>query len=319
MSTGQTLSAACNFQNLITIADAGKFTLDQVYDVTTDSRIEKVVTNVLTGIDLLTDDCQSRFFTFLDWRAPDGTWITISDEMFIEDDVEEDNFYVSMYDHMLEYNRFGVGLIRRKSFTYFAMNITESIFRGSCQFEYDTEDRIINIPLRIAYQDAETVLFATEFVLTVNGPDKEPPCAGMTLDVLSTARSNYQFSFPASTDVMDELKNFEIQNALKTSIADPSTISSECLPKYKLSIEWPAGTWIAWKKLKETINAPVNDVLPDVMLDGALEFDDWSGNFYASFYSSDREVIENRFFDGVDVKIRCKVEAFLPGKAGALA
>jgi hypothetical protein len=208
-----------------------------------------VVTNVLTGIDQLTGDCMGRFFTTLDWRAPDGTWITITHETFIEDTVDGDLSYVSMYDHMLESNRFGVGLIRRGSLTFFAMDISENTYVNSCQFEYDTVDKIINIPLRIAYRDDERVFFATEFVLTVNGPDKEPPCAGMTLDVLSTARSNYQFSFPASTDLYDEMKYLEIQNALKTSIADPSTIASECIPKYKLSIEWPVGEWIAWNKL----------------------------------------------------------------------
>jgi hypothetical protein len=56
------------------------------------------------------------------------------------------------------------------------------------------------------------------------------------------------------------------------------------------------------------------------MLEGYIEFDDWTGNIYASFYSSDRSVIENRFnVDGTKVAIRCKVEAFLPGNAGALA
>jgi hypothetical protein len=146
----------------------------------------------------------NRFFTTLDWRAPDGTWITITHETFIDESVEEE-----MFDY-LSYNTFGVGLIRRGAFTFFTMDITESTFVGSCQFEYDTTDKEISIPLRIAYRDDENVFSATEFVLTVNGPDKEPPCAGMALEVLSTAKANYQFSFPATTDGNDAFKSFEI-------------------------------------------------------------------------------------------------------------
>jgi hypothetical protein len=55
------------------------------------------------------------------------------------------------------------------------------------------------------------------------------------------------------------------------------------------------------------------------MLFGYLEFDDWTGNLHAGFYSSDRSVIESRFDDGSKVAIRCRVEAFLPGNAGSLA
>jgi hypothetical protein len=201
------------------------------------------------------------------------------------------------------------------------MEISESTFMNSVQFEYDTTDKTIHLPLRIAYRDNDNMFFATEFVLTVKGPEKESPCAGITLDVVSTAKANYQFSFPAAKDDIDEWKSFDINNALRTSLTDASITAAECSPKYKLSIEWPAGEWIAWKKLKETINAPdVDGNLPDFMLEGDFEFSDWSGNLHVGFYSSDRSVIEQRFIDGNnEVKIRCKVEAFLPGNTGALA
>jgi hypothetical protein len=310
-SSGDTLSSACGFADTVAIEEGTFFTFDQSYSVgAADAKYEsKLVTNVLSGTENLSEDCWNQIFTSLDYLNADGVWESIAWENWIDAGVVDD---------YTMHNKFGVGLIRQGAFTYFTMQISEWEFEHGCQFEYDTTLNVVNIELRVAYREGNNVLASSNFVLTVTGTEKVSPCAEMTVEKESQAATNYLFAFNADSDFHE----IHINNALKANVVATSAVSSECLPKYKFSVFDPlhgdAGAYVTWSAIREAINGVTDD--QSAMIWGDISFDDWQGNVMVWFYQEDMTQIAARFADQAgDVKITCKVDAYLSGHEGSLA
>jgi carboxypeptidase C (cathepsin A) len=86
-SSGDTLSDACGFENVLGLDETSLFNYDQHYDVVADAdaaRVKKLVTNQFTGIENISDDCMMQLYTTLDYMTVEGRWETISFEQWID-------------------------------------------------------------------------------------------------------------------------------------------------------------------------------------------------------------------------------------------
>jgi hypothetical protein len=101
----------------------------------------------------------------------------------------------------MNYTPYGVGLVREGDFTYLTMEISNYVFENTIQFAYDTLDRDLTVPLRVAYSDdTGEVFLSTEFNLIVRGPEVVSPCAGVSVTQKNAPKANYAFAFNVTTD-----------------------------------------------------------------------------------------------------------------------
>jgi hypothetical protein len=136
MSSGQTLSDACNF-DVLAIEEGTAFTFDQEYKIGEYTDVDRrFVTNSLIGLQTLSTTCLGELRTTLDYKTSDGRWEILTRETYLEYPVDDyynfDNStnsteYVSMYDHL---HVFGLGLVREGDLSFFSLNIDENVFEA---------------------------------------------------------------------------------------------------------------------------------------------------------------------------------------------